>query len=596
MSESKNIKLKSALLLILCILSSTVFGQSPNFIKIKKLIDNGQNIEAIKTLKTYEQKNLRKDQLARTYFYLGIAYGNENKNDTCYRYLCKSEGIYKKLDSIPSAMEVKLEIAYALSIENYDHAAIKQLYQEYINYAEGTKNAKLISKGYFEMASFLIDEEPKIAQKYFYKALKVNKWTKDEIAYRNIIFSLAALYCSDELNHPDSAMYYYEKALVISKKHKNSYDICLNLFNQAHIFYTQKKYSKAINLLKEAQRIPINKYVENIKSRIHEDLSKNYSALGDYPSAYQELKKYTETSNTEAFLKQTQLIQELQTKYDTKNKALENLRLKTKDKNNKLFIYLIIGILVIVSFLGYLRINFLKKKKKIAEQEKLIEAQKLANALKEHELNEIDKLLEGQEKERLKIANDLHDNLGSLMATLKLNFQNLRRGNQTSPEEEALLFDKTDALLEEAYQKIRGIAHSKNAGVIANEGLLPAVMNMAKKVTVPGRLTVQVVPFGLHERFDSSIEVSLFRMVQEILTNAIKHAGATEIIIHLTQHHDSLNIIIDDNGKGFIPNKTDKNEGMGLTNIEKKVEQMGGTFNIDSTQGKGTSILIDIPL
>ena len=136
--------------------------------------------------------------------------------------------------------------------------------------------------------------------------------------------------------------------------------------------------------------------------------------------------------------------------------------------------------MIIVSIFGYLRINFLHKKKKIAEQEKQIEAQKLANVLKEHELKEIDKLIEGQEKERIKIANDLHDNLGSLMATLKLNFQNLKRNSHTTQEEEDQLFDKTDALLDEAYQKIRGIAHSKNAGVIANEGLLTAIMNMAK--------------------------------------------------------------------------------------------------------------------
>ena len=174
--------------------------------------------------------------------------------------------------------------------------------------------------------------------------------------------------------------------------------------------------------------------------------------------------------------------------------------------------------------------------------------------------------------------------------------KNLKRNNQTTPEEDAVLFDKTDALLDEAYQKIRGLAHTKNAGVIANEGLLPAILNMAKKATVPGRLKIEVVPFGLDERIDPTIEVNIFRMIQEILTNAIKHAEANEITIHLTQHHDILNIIVEDNGKGFVPKKIDTKEGMGLPNIEKKIEHMGGTFTIDSSLGKGTSILIDIPL
>jgi len=595
MFRSIKIKLKTAALIILCILSGAVFSQSPDFKKVKKLIDNGQLSDAVKTLKQFEHKKLRKDQLARTYFYLGLAYGNDNNNDTCFVYLKKSEKLYRSLDSIPSAMEVKLELAYALSVENYDPKTTKQLYQEYINYAEGTKNPKLITKGYCQMASFLINKEPKLSHKYLSKALKLNKKTKDENAYRCIIFTLAALYCTDN-DKVDSALFYFEKALAISRKQKNSYDICVNLFDQAHTYYKIKNYSKAISLLQEAQRLPIHKYVKNMKSMIHDELSINYASLGDYKTAYLELTKSNETSNTEAFNAQNKQILELQTKYDTKNKELKVLTLTTKNNNKTLLIYLIIGILVIVSFLGYLRINFLNKKKKIAEQEKLIEVQKLTNILKEQELNEIDKLLEGQEKERIKIANDLHDNLGSLMATLKLNFQNLRRGNQKTSEEEALLFDKTDSLLEEAYQKIRGIAHAKNAGVIANEGLLPAIMNMAKKATVPGRLEIQVVPFGLRERIDGAIEVSLFRMIQEILTNAIKHSGATEIIIHLTQHNDSLNLIIEDNGKGFIPKNIDKHDGMGLSNIEKKVEHMGGTFTIDSTQGKGTSILIDLPI
>ena len=158
------------------------------------------------------------------------------------------------------------------------------------------------------------------------------------------------------------------------------------------------------------------------------------------------------------------------------------------------------------------------------------------------------------------------------------------------------LFDKTDSLIEEVYQKVRSIAHTKNAGVIANQGLLSAVKNIAKKVSIPGKLKVEVIPFGLEERLENSLEISIFRMIQEILTNAIKHAEASEININLTQHDNSLNIIVEDNGNGFNPKKIDKKEGMGLTNIEKKVEQMGGVFTIDSTEKRGTSIIIDIPL
>ncbi|WP_162127438.1 sensor histidine kinase [Flavobacterium phycosphaerae] len=364
---------------------------------------------------------------------------------------------------------------------------------------------------------------------------------------------------------------------------------------QAGVFYNKKEYKKAIQLLKEADKVPITIYVKNIKSRIHMYLSNNYSEIGDFEKAYNELMDYLETNNQDVFEKQNQQITDLQTRYETKEKELENLNLKVKDKNNRLLIFMFLALFVIVSFIGFFRIKILSKKKQIAEQERLIESQKLENVLQQQELKEIDKLLEGQEKERIKIANELHDNLGSLMATLKLNFQNLKL-RADSNEESNQLFDKTDDLLEEAYQKVRGIAHAKNAGVIANEGLLPAILNIAKKASVTGKLNVQVIPFGLDERLENTIEVTIFRMIQEILTNAIKHAKATEITIHLTQHQDSLNIIVEDNGKGFNAKSIEKNEGMGLPNIEKKVEHMGGTFTIDSAVGRGSSIIIDIPL
>ena len=96
---------------------------------------------------------------------------------------------------------------------------------------------------------------------------------------------------------------------------------------------------------------------------------------------------------------------------------------------------------------------------------------------------------------------------------------------------------------------------------------------------------------------NDSLELSIFRMVQELVANAIKHAEATKVNIQLTQHEDNLNIIVEDNGKGFDRSKLDNGKsGMGLTNIEKRVEHLEGNFTVDSVLGKGTSILIDIPV
>ncbi|WP_179213198.1 sensor histidine kinase [Maribacter sedimenticola] len=231
------------------------------------------------------------------------------------------------------------------------------------------------------------------------------------------------------------------------------------------------------------------------------------------------------------------------------------------------------------------------KKRLLAEQETQLKQERVDNLLKQQELVSIDAMIEGQEKERQRVANELHDDLGSLMATIKLHFNTVK----SKFKDPAL--HQAETLLEEAYQKVRGMAHSKNSGVMSDQGLLPAIKKMAQVITETNALQVTVEDFGMGDRLENSLELSLFRTVQELVANAIKHAEATTLNIQLTQHKDTLNIIVEDNGKGFDRTNAVKGKnGMGLTNIEKRIEHLEGHFTIDSVLGKGTSILIDIPI
>lgn len=271
---------------------------------------------------------------------------------------------------------------------------------------------------------------------------------------------------------------------------------------------------------------------------------------------------------------------------DIKYKSAEKEK-KLIEKNSQLIISLSILALVIIS--AYLLQKNTRKKQLLAEQAKDLEAQKVFTLLKEQELASIDAMIEGQEKERKRIAEDLHDDLGALMATVKLHFDNI----ETAQNEDAV--QKTSSLLDEAYSKIRTIAHAKNAGVIANDGLLVAVKNMTSKISSANKVDMEVIAHGLENRLENSLELSLFRTIQELIANIIKHAEATKATIQLTQFQESLNIIVEDNGKGF-DFKEIKETGIGLDNIKKRVEHLNGKLNIDSTLGKGTSIILDIPI
>jgi signal transduction histidine kinase len=325
-------------------------------------------------------------------------------------------------------------------------------------------------------------------------------------------------------------------------------------------------------------------------------LYKNYDELKDYPNAYKYLllnKKFADSVNV---TEQNIAMSDIQTKYQTAEKELENTELKSNIKTNRILLYTFTSLLIASLIIAFLVYKNAKRREKISLQEKLIEQQKLEKALKDYELHSIDLMLEGQEKERQRIANDLHDNLGSMLATLKLNFENLRLRKNELKDEENKLYERTDELIEEAYQKVRRLAHAKNAGVFASQGLIPAIKKLAEKISIPGKLQIQVIPFGFNDRLENTLEIAIFRAVQELSTNIIKHSEATEATIHLTNHEDNINIIIEDNGVGFDSKKISTADGMGLQTIQKKITQLGGTFTIDTTPGKGTTIIIDIPV
>lgn len=522
---------------------------------------------------------------AQTFYYNG-------KSDQALRYFMKSIEVYQNSGNLEKANEIKITVVEIKSLSDYyAYKDYQSLLEEVIAYAKKTNNTKLLRDTFKLKANCIIKEDTKKAINYYQLAIIENKKLKDTLFESHLLSNIGLAY-NEYLKKPEIARKYFKRVLPYYLKKKEIYYVAINYVNMASVMREEKKLDSAIYYYKKADSLDFKKNSTNLKIILYTQMSNTYKELMDYKSAleYSEKQKVFESINDNKEI--TKAIRDIDTKYQTKENKLQISSLKSTLKKAGI-VLIVLFVILLTIFLGY---QNLRRKKKIVEQEQLIQKQRLENLLQEQELNEIDKLIEGQEKERIKIANELHDNMGSMLATIKLNFENLKlRKDRIEPEDEQL-FDKTDLLLEEAYQKVRSIAHTQNAGVIGNQGLVPALFNIANKIAIPGKLSVQVIPFGLNERLENTLELAIFRMVQELLTNAVKHAQATEITISLTQHENNLNIIIEDNGKGFDPKTINKNEGMGLHHIEKKTEQLGGNFSIDSSEGRGTSILIDLPL
>ena len=391
----------------------------------------------------------------------------------------------------------------------------------------------------------------------------------------------------------------YTKALLKGYGHPfHNYLRFSIILKLADLRYKMGDYQGALSKLEEVSCC-LNPH-DTLKNQFYINYykSKFLAKTGSYEEAFSSLDKSNKAGYLLDYRKNTLEISKLQVQLETEKKEKKILLQSNqieKGKRQKRNIWLgALGIVLIGGLFAFLVQKGAKRKQLLAEQEKVLQEQKVENLLKEQELTTIDAMIEGQEKERLRIANDLHDDLGGLMANVKLHFNSLQEKNKERGSE---LFSKTNTLLDEAYEKIRAIAHAKNSGVIAKQGLLMAVYNMADKISTANKINIDVLDHGLDNRLENSLELTLFRVIQELTTNIIKHANASEATIHLTNHDDSFNIMVEDNGKGFKTDGiTSKTNGMGLKSIDKRVAHLNGTLDIESLPGKGTTVIIDIPI
>lgn len=405
----------------------------------------------------------------------------------------------------------------------------------------------------------------------------------------------------------DSALYYMQKArkLLETKNYQYFKNELFGIYGNIGQYQQNKgQYLLALNYYNEADKIKIPKYRYLVKVKLNEILSENANSRNQKDSAYYYLKRSNLFKDTLNEYNKNRALIDLDKKYKTKEKEIENLQLKqenltseAKRKQNQNLFYGSLAILFFGGIIYYQNIKNSKRKRLFAEQQKELEKQKNITLLKEQEITTINAIVNGQEKERIRIAEDLHDNIGSVLATLKLHFENLKLNREKKHFNQEALYLKTEKLIDETYFKVRNLAHAKNAGVIANKGLLTAVKIMAEKISDANKISIEVLDFGLEKRLENNLELTIFRIIQELTTNIIKHAEATNATINLSLYDNNLNIIIEDNGKGFTFNTSKlQNDGMGLGSIKTRVKHLKGTFEVDSTLGKGASILINVPV
>ncbi|UOQ52783.1 tetratricopeptide repeat-containing sensor histidine kinase [Hymenobacter cellulosivorans] len=202
-------------------------------------------------------------------------------------------------------------------------------------------------------------------------------------------------------------------------------------------------------------------------------------------------------------------------------------------------------------------------------------------------------MLQGQDEERRRVARDLHDGLGGMLSAVKLYLSSIRtRGGL--PSESAPLFDQSIDHLDSSIAELRRVARNLMPEALLSFGLAPALHDLCQAVQQAGSVPVQLTTHGLTPRLAPATEVELYRIVQELLTNALRYARASQILVQLMRHDDELHLVVEDDGQGFDMH-TNK-LGVGLRSVQARAHYLGGTLQVQSEPGQGTSVSLELRL
>ncbi len=278
-------------------------------------------------------------------------------------------------------------------------------------------------------------------------------------------------------------------------------------------------------------------------------------------------------------------VQVLDKKFDTEKKEQQLIiQQATINKKNTLN-YILIGSTVALLLISLLTYRTYTQKRKLQEQ-------KIAELEKEKLLSATQSLLKGQEDERSRMAKDLHDGLGGLLSGVKLQLGAMK-GNLILSEEHGRTFNNALGKLDESISEMRRVAHNMMPEALMKLGLQQALQDYCDGLSETQPFTINGEFHGLENRMEPSVEIAVYRIVQELLNNAVKHSQATTILAQVMRQENNLSITVEDNGEGYNIDEATARHGAGLKNVQSRVDYLKGQIDIKSTVGKGTSVHID---
>jgi signal transduction histidine kinase len=380
-----------------------------------------------------------------------------------------------------------------------------------------------------------------------------------------------------------------EESFEIRSAANDKRGMMASLANMARARMGTGDVGQAIAYLRRAEELSssINAIIE--LESIYPLLAKAYEEQGSFQQALRYHKLYKQVTDSLFNEDLNTRITEMQLRYQTAQKE-QQIALLSKDnllkeERNKRQRNIFIATLVILVVGGGSYYNYFRSQKK---------KELYTTLLKEKEAYSR-AVIEAEGEERQRIAKELHDGVGQMLTAARMNLEALQSVLDPSDMESRDLYYKAYTLLRDSSTEVRSVSHNMMPELLVKMGLVPAVKDLVRKVN-GNKLQVELHVTGLEGRLEPGKEAVIYRVLQELLGNILKHAEAKHAGVQLIQDGNQLTLMVEDDGVGFDIDKHNENPGVGMKSIASRVDYLKGQVYWDSQPGRGTTVTIEVPL
>ncbi len=567
---------------------SDVFEQQLTFEQIQLLLSEG-----------IAQRDYRKQALA---WYKWALYREQEalNRDSAFQYLVRSADLFRRAGDSLAYHRVRAELATRMPERNMADEAVS-IQQEALDYFRRANNERLETLLLAQMARVYQLRGDTARAAACRRAFRERGLSSGDTLLLITGFLEEINYLRDAKNYRDALPLAF-RVLDLAQQIKLHSYVATAEYLIGHLNLLAQDYQMALRFFRRAEQ-SIGQSQDMLRRDLYAHLCSVYSALDSTASALQYALRHIQLTDTILYRDRLAVSQRLAVQFSARERdqkleeVTRNLELiETSRRQQRNFFYAIllffVAILMAMFFMVRDYRHRLRTNRLIAEQNEKINRQTIRQLEDALRIESMQSMLEGQESERKRIAHDLHDSVGGLLAAIKMRLESLALHTPQLTQNED--FTKVKALLTETIAETRQIAHNLQPSSLHRFGLVKAVHDLVIHFRTQSGPAIHLQHFGNFADLDHIVALNCYRIIQELLQNSLKHAQATEILVQLTRSGDDIAILVEDNGVGFDP--TNVSRGMGTDNLRQRVQFIRGEMSVQTAVGQGVSTLITVPV